>query len=170
MADGNIESAMRREVIERTFCRDFDRRLPVPHDLFELAQHDPMIAAYINAWRHGDCSWEAALISLVVAQHHDKQKLLQDAMVILDHSKMPFIIPGVGNWTNNEGGGEGEEEARRAIKQRGMTLLAQHGRTLVVASHPAFLCERWYKWIIVAVNHEKLAELIIEGKRPLNRG
>lgn len=62
-------------------------------------------------------------------------------------------------------------KAKRLCKQDmrrwGLVHVATHGRTFVVKPRPNFLCARWYSFIIVAENHEKLAELIAEGKKPL---
>jgi len=148
---------------ERMYRRPFDARLPIPHDLFRVGERDPLIRTYIDAWRGGHCSWEAALVGMICALHQAKEKLMENVVMVLDHSCRSFIVPGPGNCR----GGEGEAHARRVIETRGMKLLAEHGRTLVVDKHPNFLCERWYNWIVVAVNHDKLAELITEGKQPL---
>ena len=50
------------------------------------------------------------------------------------------------------------------IKRMGAKVIATHGRTFVIEPRPNFLCSRWYAYIIVASNHERLDDLIAEGK------
>ena len=155
------DSVLERCWIEATYRHSFDQRLPLPEELFKLAQKDPLISTFIGAWRSGHCSWEAALVAIIVAQHQSNQKLLEHAMVAIDHSTRPFIVPDIGATKEEKEGGLGV-----IIKARGLTTLARYGRTVIVAAKVGFLCERWYRQIIVAVNHDKLAELILEGLQP----
>lgn len=153
---------------ERLYRRPFDARLPTPHDLFQLSKQDPVIHTYLDAWCNGQCSWEAALIGIICAQKQVNNKLMEHAVAVMDHGNTRiFVTSGQEAGSSQRDNTRGEDEARHAITTRDMKLLAQHGRTLIVEARPDFLCERWYDWIIVAVNHKRLSELIAEGNQPL---
>lgn len=57
--------------------------------------------------------------------------------------------------------------AKKLIKEFKLKIISTHGRTFVVDPKPNFLCARYYAYIIVAKNHEKLNELIQEGLAPI---
>lgn len=48
-----------RETIEQ-------RRRPVPLDIMRLAQFNAVVAQCVQTWKHGDCSFEEALMCAVV--------------------------------------------------------------------------------------------------------
>lgn len=58
---------------------------------------------------------------------------------------------------------------KKHIHDSKLNIVERHGRTFVVAAKPNFICSRWYIFIVVAENHERIDALIEEGKMPLKQ-
>ncbi len=153
---------------EHTYRHQFDQRTPFPEEIFRLAMKDSLIKTYIDAWRAGQFSWEAALIGIIVARQQQYETLFQSAVMSMNTGlRSTFLVTPYTSTpsTEAEHKAHGKEEALKYIEDNKLTILAQHGRTFIVT--PGIDCIRWYNYIIVSVKHEQLDRLIKEGLTPL---
>lgn len=155
-----------RMFAEYTYRHHFDQRLAFPEEIFKLANRDSLIKAYLETWRSGQCSWEAALIGIIVARQQQYETLFETVIMSMDHAPRVALI-GSGVPSTAEDGKRGKAEALKYIEANKLTVLAQHGRTFIIAPAQGIKCIRWYDYIIVNINHEQLADLIKEGLAPI---
>lgn len=67
------------------------------HELFALAKSDALIKTFIDSWLHGHCSWEAALIGIIIAQKNVVNKLQEQTQIVLDRTISSILFSDTGS-------------------------------------------------------------------------
>lgn len=64
----------------------------ITNDIMRLAADDPIVRAWFDYWRAGQCSWEECLVSMVCALS-DRNKHLMDQLLELKRNETrPYVL------------------------------------------------------------------------------
>ena len=75
------------------FERDMQiKRGPTPEDLFRAGQHNVVVRAYLENWRHGHCTFEQATIGMALELAKQNAQLLKMATEISLRTPASVVI------------------------------------------------------------------------------
>ena len=81
------EMVIRRDI--ETQCR---RETPDRLRVLEIAHHDPIVAALVDAWRYGHLTWEQALCQAVIGLADFRRRYNEERLDFLQAMPKPITI------------------------------------------------------------------------------